>query len=135
MGFHLPLPLLHTPKSSWPALAHWGPSTWEKGGRRLWGQRPDGGGAYVLPPGVGVGGMQECSEERTSDPKPTTSKYQVGKLRCREGLGMPGAKGFKDGQEEANATVRAIGNIWAKWQPQLTHLPIGYPGHDDSPAV
>lgn len=81
------------------------------------------------------GGMQEGSEEGTSDPKPTTSKYQVGKLRFREGLGMPGAKGFKDGQEEVNVTVRALGNIRAKWQPQVSHLPIVYPGHDDSPAV
>ena len=54
------------------------------------------------------------------DPKPTTSKYLVGKLRCREGRGMPEAEGFRDLQEEANVTVGTLsGN-----PSQLTHLPV-----------
>lgn len=31
-------------------------------------------------------------------------------------------------------TVGALGNIPAKWQPLLAHLPVVYPGYDDSPA-
>lgn len=82
-----------------------------KGREETSGAEARWGRGLCAPAGAGVGGgaggeMQEGSEEGTSDPKPTTSKYQVGKLRFREGLGMPGAKGFKDGQEEANVTCQ-----------------------------
>lgn len=47
MGLRLPLPPPHTPKGSWPALVHSGPSILGKGGRSLLGQGLDRGGTYL----------------------------------------------------------------------------------------
>lgn len=65
---------------------------------------------------------------------PETSSLPPLSTGCPEGAGIPGAEGFKNGREEASVTVGALGNIPAKWQPLLAHLPVVYPGYDYSPA-
>ena len=78
------------------------------------------------PPSPGESG----SAEGALDPKPTTSKYLVGKLRCREGREMPEAECFRDLQEEANVTVGTLSG-----NPSSPTYQLCNPGHDDSPAV